>query len=77
MVSFRTGAARAASVSTSRPGTHEAAAPITGIDWADRRPGSDGLPADAAIRREFEALAGRIRTLQRRAAREAAALSAR
>ncbi|RIY02668.1 hypothetical protein D3218_04725 [Aureimonas flava] len=68
MVSFRSGAPRARPALASRPGP-------SGPGAASLR--SERAAGDAAIRREFGALAARIRVLQRRAAREAAVLSAR
>lgn len=70
MVSFRTGAPRAPSAQASRADASGSEAPITGGVRA-------GGAGDAAIRLEFEMLAGRIRILQQRAAREAAALACR
>ncbi len=66
MVSFRTNAARRASASPARPDAVVPPAPSRWVTPVD----------DAAIRRDFETLAARIRTLQVRAAREAAALRA-
>ncbi len=66
MASFRPNAPRSVSPASARP---DAAAP-TAMRWTEV-----SALDDAAIRREFETLAARIRALQQRAEREAARLS--
>lgn len=75
MVSFRPGASRASSASALQPRPCEQARPSARSGQAAGGAAGSAQVGDAAIRRDFEALAGRIRLLQQRAAREAARLA--